>query len=219
MNSVINRQMRKEISKNKNVEDFISLVKCELKKQNGKLVLISSVKNKSFEDGEFSEIDMVIKCFVDLSSNYWIGVLAHEYCHFVQCSKNLKIWNNFQEKMALLKNQENIFKGKSLIRKQKRKKIADAIIRLELDCDKRAVEIIKKYSLPVDTKEYISKANIILYKYLFWSEYGIWPNLKDKKTGNTIDWKIFKMFKFLPLTKYLSIQNMPKKIFYLFLDN
>jgi hypothetical protein len=208
--------MKKEFSKNKNVKNFVNLVKQELKEKKGKLLLIPSGKTKSFEDGQFSEIDMEIKCFVDLSSNYWIGVLAHEYCHFVQCSKNLDIWNDFQEKMASIKNNDDIFRGKSKIRKAKRKTIAASIIKLELDCDKKAVRLIKKYMLPVDLKEYISKANIILYKYVFWGEYGFWPSLKDKKTGNIIEWQIFKLSRFGNIQKYQKIEDIPKKLFYMF---
>ena len=211
--------MKKEFSKNKNVKSFISLIEKGLKQKKGKLLLIPSGKTKSFEDGQFSEADMEIKCTVDLSSNYWVGVLAHEYSHFIQCSENLDIWNNFQEKMTWIKNDDDIFTGKSKIRKAKRKIIIASIIKLELDCDKKAVGIIKKYNLPVDLKEYVSKANIVLYKYVFWGEYGHWPSITCKKTNKRTYWEDFKISKLLGEEKYINVDQIPRKLFYTFQEN
>lgn len=204
--------MPTKIPNNKNLKDFIELVKSELKKYQGKLLLIPSGKIKSLEDGEFSEAEMIIKCFVDLSSNYWVGVLAHEYCHFLQCTSNSKVWNDFQDSVFSIKKYESIFNKKSSINKSKRKKVAKSIIKLELDCDKKAIKIIKKYSLPVDLKEYIVKANVILYKYLYWAEHGVWPDFKDKQTNKHPNYKLFKSKKLLHEEKYRFLKDIPAEI-------
>ena len=157
---------------------------------------------------------MLIKCCVDYSSTYWIGVLAHEYAHFLQCIKGNRFWVKFQN--AMFENIEDLeiafHKDGKKISKKLRKKIASCVIKMELNCDKSAIRLINKYKLPVDKKEYCSKANIILYKYLYWGEYGIWPELIDKKTGKNIGWSIFKMYKLLNQEKYKSIKDIPLKL-------
>ena len=87
---------------------------------------------------------------------------------------------------------------------------------MELDCDKRAIKLINKYKLPVDKKEYRSKANIILYKYLYWSEYGIWPSMINKQTGKIQDWNTLKISKLMGEDKYQSYKDIPLKLRYLF---
>jgi hypothetical protein len=88
-----------------------------------------------------------------------------------------------------------------------------------LDCDKSAIKLINKYKLPVDKKEYSSKANIILYKYLYWGEYGTWPDLVDKKNGKCTDWKSLKVSKLMNQEFYSGIKNIPKNLFCIFKDN
>jgi len=214
-------KMKKEFSKNKNVKSFISLIEKDLKQKKGKLLLIPSGKTKSFEDGQFSEADMEIKCTVDLSSNYWVGVLAHEYSHFIQCSENLDIWNNFQEKVfGHIDSLEDMFQNKNKkTNKRIRKKITQHIVKMELDCDKRTIKLINKYKLPVDKKDYCSKANFVLYKYLFWEEYGVWPNAPDSETNEKIDFKLLNISKLMSEEKYKSVENIPKEILNIFKNN
>jgi hypothetical protein len=83
---------------------------------------------------------------------------------------------------------------------------------MELDCDKQAIKLINKYNLPVDKKEYIAKANVILYKYLYWAEYGIWPDFLDKKTGKTASYKNIGSTRLLSQDKYKNIKNIPLKL-------
>jgi len=73
-----------------------------------------------------------------------------------------------------------------------------------------------KYKLPVNKKEYRSKANIILYKYLYLSEHGEWPSLTNKKTGKTVDWKNLNVSKLMDQKQYASYKNIPLKLRYLF---
>jgi hypothetical protein len=207
-----------QISKKYKIGNFIDNVKSDLASHNGKLILKKRTYKNSKFDGEFLESDMVIKCFVDFSSTYWIGVLAHEYCHFLQCINNNKLWLNFQD--SVFENSddlESIFQKKTNVMSKKlRKKISRHIINMELDCDKQAIKLINKYKLPVNKKEYITKANVILYKYLFWGEYGIWPDFIDKKTGKTANYKKIGATRLLCQTKYKHIDQIPKKLFYIF---
>ena len=52
---------------------------------------------------------MTIKCFLDTSSTYWIGVSAHEYSHFLQCINESEYWIDFQIKVSSINNLNNLF--------------------------------------------------------------------------------------------------------------
>jgi hypothetical protein len=211
-----------KIIKGSGAEHFIEMVKNELKKHDGKIIFKNTDIAHRDIDGEFSEFDMIIKCYIDPCSNYWIGVLAHEYSHFLQCIKQSDYWINFQKDVLEIDNFDDIFKNKKLknkITKQKRLKIIDSIIKMELDCDKSAIKLINKYKLPVDKKEYKSKANIVLYKYLYWAEYAHWPDITCKKTNKTTHWSEFKISKLLDEKHYASVDQIPRKLFYIFQQN
>jgi hypothetical protein len=203
-------------------EPFIKMVTNHLKQHNGKIIFRMPPISSREIDGEFSEFNMTIKCYLDCSSNYWVGVLAHEYAHFLQCISESELWTNFQNEVASITNIDAIFKNKSSklkINKSKRLRLTSDIIKMELDCDKSALKLINKWKLPVDKKEYVCKANIVLYKYLYWGEYGIWPSITDKNTNKTTDWRLFKFNSLMNEEKYKSVENIPRKLFYIFEDN
>ena len=218
------KNLMKTHIKNKEVLYFVNHVAEELKRFNGKLKLKSSPFSISKKmDGEFSECEMSISCYYDPSSYYWVGVLAHEYGHFLQCKNEEKIWADFQENIFELGDLEEVFTNKKNLKKapQKRirRKILKYIIALELDADKRAIKLINKFKLPVNKKKYVSYANLILYKYLYWSEKGYWPDFIDNNTLKRLDPIDFKISKFKNIDFYLDINKMPRKIFYSFEKN
>ena len=211
-----------KIIKNSGAEHFVEMVKSELKKRGGKIMFKNADIARRDIDGEFSEFDMTIKCYIDPCSNYWIGVLAHEYSHFRQSVIESPYWTNFQNEVSEVDDFDKIFKNKKTKlsgAKAKRSKIIDHVVGMELDCDKSAIKLINKYKLPVDKNEYRSKANIVLYKYLYWAEYGIWPNINDKKTNKTADWRELKLNRLLAEEKYSCVDDIPRKLFYIFKDN
>jgi hypothetical protein len=56
--------------------------------------------------------------------------------------------------------------GKRLTKKKVQAYIK-GVLAVELDCEKRAVENIKKFGLPCDIDDYIQKANAYVYFYQF----------------------------------------------------
>jgi hypothetical protein len=211
--------MKKDLFEKYKITDFIQKIKSDLSDYGGKLILKTKASKFNSFDGEFSESEMIIKCFIDHSSTYWIGVLAHEYAHFLQCINENKLWVNFQN--AVFENVNDLetafHKNGKKISKKLRKKIASCVIKMELDCDKTTIKLINKYKLPVDKKEYCSKANIILYKYLYWGEYGVWPELilnKDDKNENYF--KSLRVSKLMSQEKYKSVDDIPIRLLGIF---
>jgi hypothetical protein len=209
--------MKNSSVKNEKVKIFIEYVRSELKKIKGKLVLsINAFPKSKKTDGEFCETTMTIKCAVEHSSFYWVGVLAHEFGHFLQAKNKQKMWLNFQKTASSISNIEEIFIKNSKIKKSLRKKLVRCIIPMELDADKKALRFIKKFNLPVNKTEYSSTSNLVLYKYCFWAETGHWPDFINKSKGINLKPLEFKISKLKNSGHYFNISNIPRKIFYIF---
>ena len=127
----------------------------------------------------------------------WFGVLVHEYCHFIQWRDNSRLWNRFCD--------HDITYSQIILKPQKYKKELEALMELEINCEKCATNIIKNNKL-FDHKKYVQSANAIIYKYAFLYNYGKWPNdnRKYKKVQDYCSTKILKSYK-----EYL---NIPEKV-------
>jgi hypothetical protein len=99
----------------------------------------------------------------------WFPIFLHEFCHGVQCINQEKVWtdNQIDKKMEAgdlidlyLKGLNNVSKEDALESKQK-------VMAVELDCEKKVVELIKKYQIQdiIDVKEYIQKSNAYVLFY------------------------------------------------------
>lgn len=124
----------------------------------------------------------------------WFGVLVHEYCHFLQWKENSELWKDFEECSF------NI--GDIINRPKKYKKQLLLLIRLEADCERRAIKLIKKYNIPFDLETYAKEANSILYKYAMLYTNNFWPKMTKevKESPEICPDKIHKSY-----LKYLEI--------------
>lgn len=103
----------------------------------------------------------------------WFPILVHESCHMDQWLSNdprIASWDK-----ACLDFFEWLDSGKMLNRTQLNN-VVKLMIELELDCERRAVEKIRKAGLPINISEYIRKANTYLYSYTLIPDYKIWPS-------------------------------------------
>jgi hypothetical protein len=92
----------------------------------------------------------------------WILVLIHEDAHLDQLLEESPLWfNEFAET-----NDIEVWVKNKRTRNNRIDKFFEATIALELDCEKRSVEKIKKYKLPVNVEEYIRKSNAYLFSYM-----------------------------------------------------
>lgn len=119
-----------------------------------------------FYDGSFPEYGtkkiLKINFYNDsLEENY--GILVHEYCHYKQWKDKSPLWEASSKAHRRL--------DRWLNGKIKRLAIEDIrrIQKLELDCDKRAIALIKEKKLLIDINEYIRESNvyILLYNMVF----------------------------------------------------
>jgi hypothetical protein len=133
----------------------------------------------------------------NLEEDEWFGVLIHEYCHFIQWRDDSDLWNRFCD--------YDVTYSQVISKPNKHKKALEALMELEINCEKCAMAIIKNNKL-FNHKTYTQGANAIIYKYAMLYKYGKWPedNKKYKKVQEFCPTKILKSHK-----EYL---NIPEKV-------
>jgi hypothetical protein len=112
-----------------------------------------------------------------------LDVLVHEYGHFTQWDENIPIWNAADVSMGHVDEWlagtevKNIKKWLGLSRD------------LELDNEKRSVALIKKFDLPINTKEYTRKANayVQFYNWMYYSRRWCKPTNSPYKNSTVLD--------------------------------
>jgi hypothetical protein len=112
----------------------------------------------------------------------WIEILAHEYCHLTQWVEGAPIWKKAEVSLGKVwewldgKNHRNIETHIGVARD------------LELDNEKRAVKIIKKFELKVDLENYVKKANayVQFYNWMLVTRKWSKPNNSPYKNKNLV---------------------------------
>lgn len=125
--------------------------------------------NGYFTDEPIEEFGLAINKKEDL----WFTIFLHEYCHFLQWKEGAKVWKD----MDIIPDDENWDKwlaGKKKYSKARIDLFFDVTKRVEFDCEKRAVELIKKYGLDIELKRYIQKANAYIFFYNLYKEKKQW---------------------------------------------
>jgi hypothetical protein len=148
------------------------IIKKDLKEYDGKIILYKGEycggNDRCYGMFDFNSKEQpVLKIAVGNKSNeHWFGILIHEYCHFLQWRDNTKIWKQFEESNFSIDDIINSPK--------KHKKELLLLMKLEADCERRVIKLIKKYRL-FSVKEYAQEANAVLFKYGFLYTDGYWP--------------------------------------------
>lgn len=172
-------------------------VKCELRPRKY-LVLDGNVKCGGYFDGENK------KLVVAMNNLEAFPILVHEYCHLTQWLDNSPYWVDADVSIAKL---FDWLSGKKIHKIQKH---IDIVRNLELDNEKRAVKIIKKFDLSINIDEYTKKANayVLFYNWLYytrrWSKPGKAPysnklvlnemSTKFNMRYNTLSKKVYNAF-------------------------
>lgn len=173
------------MNKTKKELAFIEYVKGECKKYGVKCKLRptkyvkmdGNVKCSGWFDEEVPEL------VVAMNRPDWIEILAHEYGHLTQWRENAPIWKEAVKSLPKVwgwldgTNVRNIEKHIGVSRD------------LELDNEKRAVKIIKKFELKVDLEHYVKKANAYVQFYNWMLKTRKWskPNNSPYKNKNLVD--------------------------------
>lgn len=163
----------------KEYKPFMATVKRMCSKHGIELMLAPSktvVITDSFStdcSGYFDDTDKVLAVACGKPFEQWIEILVHEYGHMQQWihDERWEKWGRSCGELWSWIDKEMIMNNSQL------KGVIDNMIELERDCEIRALEVIKKYNLPINKAEYKRKANLYLYSY------RLMPILKKFPTG------------------------------------
>lgn len=92
----------------------------------------------------------------------WFSVLAHEYNHMLQWFEKSPFWAPIQESDKYL---WPWLAGKIELVPERAEKYSMDNLRVELDCERRTIVMVKELDLPIDLPSYIKKANSYVYYY------------------------------------------------------
>jgi len=140
----------------------------------------------------------------------WLKVLVHEYSHFEQWRFNAPLWREGyvggEDSSGLL---FDWLGGKKFSRK-KLLKIIKRTQACEWDCERRTLENIKRFSLPLDTGEYAQYANAYVYFYT-------WVGIRRKwyKAGSE-PYRVPQILAAMPKTLSANYQEMSLDRIYLY---
>lgn len=179
-----------------NQSQFLEFIKPELDKSKIKLIVNSRPELDGSFDGSFKEITLNKK------ADFVFQTLIHEYCHFRQWKENRKLWNR------CIKGICNFFdwlEGEEFSEKQLEKYLGE-LLELEVDCEQRALKLIKEYNLDVNPYLYTEAANACLFSYIFIYKYRTLSKESIYKRS------ILRLMpgRLLELEDYLDEDNLPK---------
>ena len=141
-------------------------VKCSLRNTTFVKLTGETVKCSGWFDEEKPEL------VVAMNRPDWIEILAHEYSHLTQWVEQIKLWKDAEISLSKVwewldgKNIKNIDKHIAVARD------------LELDNEKRTIEVIKLFGLKIDMENYVRKANAYVQFYNYMRKTRKWskPN-------------------------------------------
>lgn len=196
-----------------NVDSFLVVVNNELNTTKTDLIFTTDcVKIEECEcGGYFSEDDNQVVVSFDSNNFIWLEYLIHEYSHYRQwvekapCSLDLEtddgsalemMWSWLSNDIELKPKVKNNF--------------INLVRDMELDCEIRAVECIKKYNLPIDVERYIKVANVYIYFHEIIKKYRKW--YKNGISSSTYE----DIIEIMP-NKFLKQYKLTKKLEQMFL--
>jgi hypothetical protein len=196
-----------------NEKIFLKHIRKKCKEYNVKLVLKNTKKIKLSDNiyvgGYFWDEPDKYELACALKNPEYLNLLVHEYSHMEQWVENSSIWKDAK----YVTHVDEWLEGRDI--RDIDQKI-DRVKMFELDCEKRALENIKKFNLPINTKMYIKKANsyILFYNYLKESRKWSKPGKAPYAPKNNELWSLCP-------TRFMSdsyYETIPKKIYKKFVE-
>lgn len=155
---------------NKNVKAFIKHVKAECKKHNvrlllskRKLVTLTSDEGSTTCNGHFNQKTRTLAVATGQSFNRWFQILAHEYGHMTQFVENSRFFSD--KHLQACDDTFDWVEGKKSLSYAESRKAVMLNMSTELDCERRTVELIKRFNLPINIDEYTQKSNSYVLFY------------------------------------------------------
>lgn len=169
----------------KRAKDFDVQIKLSTKKA----VDIDGVEVSGYFDGE----NKVLAVSCNKPEEQWFPILVHEACHMDQWIEQCDAWMNCEMEDGSDSTDELFewFAGKE-ISDEEVEQLAMKSFEVELDCERRTLERIKEFNLPIDQTDYIQKANSYIYFYF------AFPRRRSFYDSNRKPYEIEEVWKLMP---------------------
>lgn len=162
-------------------------------------------------NGYFCDETKVLAISVHKPLNQWLPILVHEYSHFLQYQDFLKkkstIWK-------ISKPAYNMFfewlSHETDLPKKELESCCNQALTLELDCERRAINLIKKFNLPLNVEDYAQRASAYVYFYSFVKQVRKWYKIGKEPYNNK------KIVHKMPKNLNGRYTVFPKKLFNLY---
>lgn len=186
------------------VDKFIGKALQELIAKGVSIHLIAKDKVGKWS-GYFDDTAPELKMATGKPKEEWLPIFVHEYCHFLQWQDE-----NFSDDHIDWDAIEEWTDGN---KKMKREAIVPLLYGardVELDCEKRTLELIRRYNLPVCQEDYTKRANSYIMFYTFLAKkapkYGVgtWCNKMPP-------YRVPEIFEIMPGDKLGSGKRISKK--------
>ncbi len=160
------------------VELFVDCL-IELKKSNVDVQLRKAKRVKLDTDGSlcrgyWDDTNMErpsLFCAINGSILQWGPYFVHEFAHFCQWKERSSIWK--ADRKFTASDQDSIINNRP-ISEDRMLAFIDASCDIELDAEKRAVRLFKKYKVPINIDKYIRGANAYVFFHRYASQYRNW---------------------------------------------
>lgn len=116
--------------------------------------------------------EFVVACYKKTED--WLPIFVHESCHRDQCLENTRIWTKTIDGHDPLTMLWQWLDKTIELTPQRLHEVTQAVLKIELDAERRAARKIKRFKLPIDLERYIKQANAYVYFYLSMQETRRW---------------------------------------------
>jgi len=195
--------------KKNSIRKFINHVKRECEEVNVKFIMADSeflvAEYRTRVNGYFDEENLALVCAVKKPRSEWLPLLVHEFGHFGQHKDGCKVWEN-----SMLRGNDTSEKMFAWIKGQSfSPKDIEKYVRLtrnvELDCERRASRLIKKFRLPINIARYIQGANAYIYFHNYVLLRRTWYKVGKEP------YNIPEIVNAMPTTLYNHYERLPQK--------
>jgi hypothetical protein len=155
---------RLEMIKNRNARRFLADTMGVCQKNGIKLKLSGGRYVRMYTGnctGYFDEENLAVALNNPIS--LWLGILVHESCHLDQYLNGTQVWDGIDKHLNRVESW--VTTRKRFCGNERAEESLRRVLKMELDCERRAVKKIQKYDLPLSVDSYCRGANAYLFSY------------------------------------------------------
>ncbi len=170
-----------------NSERFLQFVKGGCKDSKINLVLSPErqVETEGIKcNGYFDHTDKILTVATGQSFDAWFKILVHEFSHMRQWIEQCKAWTESEKDGDANDTMDKWLNSTVNLSKKNKNKFVNRARDLELDCDKRALNWIRAFKLPINERDYIKRANAYIYFYTYIKETRKWYTIGKEPFNN-----------------------------------